>query len=250
MELGEDRSEVKSIVESFPHIKTRVRDTSPRIFGFIANKLFKLIHSKRITVHDSLFYVFPQVYEPSDDTFLIAEHLNLVNGAKVLDMGSGCGVLGILSAHTAKSVVTADVNPHAVECTAFNAKLNHMANKVDTRLSNLFNAFQTNEKFDVIIFNPPYLPMDVRVRSTEWINRAWFGGFTGRKVIDEFLQSVDRYLVNGGHLLFVQSSLSKPEESLKKLEEIGYETKIIAEKPLFFEKIVVIRAKKSENTFI
>jgi release factor glutamine methyltransferase len=125
-----------------------------------------------------------------------------------------------------------------------------MANKVDTRLSNLFDAFQTNEKFDVIIFNPPYLPMDVRVRSTEWINRAWFGGFTGRKVIDEFLQSVDRYLVNGGHLLFVQSSLSKPEESLKKLEEIGYETKIIAEKPLFFEKIVVIRAKKSENTFI
>jgi release factor glutamine methyltransferase len=145
---------------------------------------------------------------------------------------------------TAKSVVSADINPYAVECTAFNAKLNHIANKVDARLSDLFEAFPMNEKFDIIIFNPPYLPMDVRMRSTEWVEKAWFGGVTGRTVIDTFLQSVDDYLANEGRVLFIQSSLSKPEESLKKLDEMEYEAEIIAEKALFFEKLVVIRAKK------
>jgi 16S rRNA (adenine1518-N6/adenine1519-N6)-dimethyltransferase len=246
-EFEVDRSESKSIVESTLYFDTRVRDTPPKTFSLIANKLFSLVHSKRITVHNSLFYVFPQVYEPSDDTFLLAEHLNIVSGAKVLDMGSGSGVLGILSAYTAKSVVSADINPYAVECTAFNAKLNHIANKVDARLSDLFEAFPMNEKFDIIIFNPPYLPMDVRMRSTEWVEKAWFGGVTGRTVIDTFLQSVDDYLANEGRVLFIQSSLSKPEESLKKLDEMEYEAEIIAEKALFFEKLVVIRAKKKKT---
>jgi release factor glutamine methyltransferase len=243
-ELARDRSEAKSIVNSFPHIESRVRDTPPENFSIIANKLLVLIHSKRTTIQNSLFYIFPQVYEPADDTFLLAEHLRVVPGTKVLDMGCGCGVLGILAADTAKSVVTADINPHAVKCAAFNAKLNQVANIVDSRLSDLFEAFQMNEKFDFIIFNPPYLPMDVRMRSTEWIEKAWFGGATGRTVIDKFLQSVGDYLTDGGQVLFVQSSLSKPEESLKKLNDNGFKAEIIAEKALFFEKIVVIQGKK------
>lgn len=240
-----DKNETRMVIESLPFVETRVYNIKPKEFGAISNKVYSFLHSKKIFFKDYKFYVFPKVYEPSDDTFLIAEHLDVGKNENVLDMGTGCGILGVLAAEKAGNVVAVDINPEAVECAKFNAKLNYVSDKVETLCSNLFNKFEYDIVFDLIIFNPPYLPVDFNIHLGKIKEQAWYGGVDGRKIIDKFLNSVDQYILKNGRILMIQSSLSNPEKSLRRFRKMGFETDIIAEKQLFFEKLFIIRAKRN-----
>lgn len=116
--------------------------------------------SKTIIVNNYHFTIFPQVYEPADDTFLIADHLKTPQGANLLDFGTGCGILAILAVEKATRVVATDINPYAIICTQKNVKMNHFSHKIDVRQGNVFNPLHQNETFDQILFNPPYIPDD------------------------------------------------------------------------------------------
>lgn len=248
-EMRISKAEAKTIIGGLgSFIEKRVCDMKPEDFGELSNKAYPFLQGKRIVFKGHSFYVFPEVYQPSDDTFLIAERLSVEKGNRVLDMGTGCGILAVVAAEKARVVVAVDVNPYALRCAALNAELNHMADKVDVVLSDMFGAFSANTEFDLIIFNPPYLPTTEKIRSGDWLDRAWNGGRSGREVIDRFLRGMDAHIAKGGRMLMVQSSLSNPEESVKNLREMGFETQIIAEEELFFEKIVAILAKKPNIT--
>lgn len=242
MKIG--KTEAKLIVEDLPFIEMRVCDVKLEDFVILSNKVYAFLQSKRVTFRDHSFYVFPEVYMPSEDTFLMAEHLDAKEEETVLDIGTGCGLLGILAVNKARRVVAIDINPHALACAKFNAKLNHMSNKFDIILSDLFDGFKVDSKFDFIIFNPPYLPIDEMLKPKEWLNRAWYGGSSGREIIDRFLNKVDEHVPKDGRVLLIQSSLSNPEESIKIFRQKGFETEAITEEALFFEKLVVIQAKK------
>lgn len=242
--IGIGKAEARLIIESLPFVETRVSDVKPEEFGALTDKIHPFLRAKRITCKDHSFYVFPEVYEPSDDTFLMAEHLHAKESETVLDMGTGCGLIGILAAGKAARIVEVDVNPYALQCVKFNTKLNQVADKVDIVLSDMFSGFKTDAKFDFIVFNPPYLPVDETIIPGEWLEKAWYGGRSGREVIDRFLNDVDEHVIKGGRVLMVQSSLSNLEESVKMFKKKGFKTEVIAEKELFFEKIVVIQAEK------
>jgi len=192
---------------------------------------------------DLTFQVFEDVYEPAEDTFLVADSLAQIvrEGDTLLDLGTGCGILAIIAARKAKKVIATDVNPHAVKCARLNAKINGVAHKIDVRLGDLFQPIQKAERFDVILFNAPYLPSSQREQRT-WMGRSWAGGPTGRQLIDRFFIEAPNYLKRNGKILLVQSSLAKIDETLVKLREAGLEAQVIAEKKVFFETIVVIRA--------
>src|SRR4030067_1583890 len=81
--------------------------------------------TKRVYFGDFVFVVDKNVYEPAEDSFLFAENLNVAGGEKILDMGTGCGILGIVAAKKASKVVAVDVNPYAVHCAKENALLNN-----------------------------------------------------------------------------------------------------------------------------
>ncbi|MEM2148161.1 MAG: hypothetical protein QXJ94_06110, partial [Candidatus Bathyarchaeia archaeon] len=57
--------------------------------------------TKKVFFNNYVFHVWPEVYEPAEDSFLFAENLNMKNGENVLDMGTGCGILGIVAADKA-----------------------------------------------------------------------------------------------------------------------------------------------------
>jgi len=86
---------------------------------------------------------------------------------RVLDMGTGSGINGILAASKSSEVVAVDVNPFAVESAKKNAKFNHVSSRLKIFGSDLFQ--HVDGKFDLIIFDPPFRwfkPRDLRERGT------------------------------------------------------------------------------------
>lgn len=198
--------------------------------------------SKRIFFENFTFHVSKNVYEPAEDTYLLAESLVVNQDDVVLDVGTGCGILGVLVAKKAKRVVALDLNPHAVRCAQMNAERNSVADKMDTRLGNLFEPVMDDEKFNMIIFNTPYLPSK-KSEQKAWIDRAWAGGPSGREIIDQFISQAPQYLAEKGRIVMVQSTLSNVHETVRKLEEEGLVATIVAEKKVAFETIVVIKGE-------
>ena len=196
---------------------------------------------KRILFNDCTFYVSQKVYEPAEDTFLLAENLVVNENNVVLDVGTGCGILGILVAKKARKVVVTDINPYAVSCAKMNAKQNNVLAKMDIRQGDLFEPVKKGEKFDVILFNSPYLPTD-ESEEKSWIGKAWAGGRSGRDIIEPFLSEAPRYLKKNGRIFLLQSSLSDIDKTIRQFRKKGLDAYVIAEKKFPFETIVVIRA--------
>jgi release factor glutamine methyltransferase len=114
-------------------------------------------------------------------------------GDRVLDMGTGSGVNGILAATRGARVVAVDVNPYALDAARANADRNGVADRVDVRGSDVFAGI--DGEFDLIVFDPPYrwfTPRDVReLASTDENYRA----------LTEFFAQARRHLSPAGRML-------------------------------------------------
>lgn len=199
---------------------------------------------KKVFFGGYVFVVWENVYEPCEDSFLFAENLVVRRGDFVLDVGAGCGFLGIIAAEKASGVVAVDVNPYAVCCAKENAELNGVMDKMFFVRGDLFSPFKICEKFDLVLFNAPYLPVEVS-EGAFWIERAWAGGESGRRVIDRFICEVPSYLRRGGRVLLMQSTLAGVEETLEGFAREGLKAGVVARRDLpFFETLVLVEAKR------
>jgi len=202
---------------------------------------------KKVFFADYVFDVLEDVYEPAEDSFLFAENLVLKQGDYVLDMGTGCGILTVIVAAKAAKVVGVDINPQAVRCAKQNARLNHFSNKMLFVQGDLFAPLRIEEKFDLILFNAPYLPME-NEDGDSWSVRAWGGGETGRQVIDRFISEFPKHLRQNGRVLLMQSTLSGVDKTVKAFVRQGLLAEIIAKCDVpFFETIVLLEAKNPET---
>ncbi|MBC7081673.1 MAG: methyltransferase [Thermoplasmatales archaeon] len=169
------------------------------------------------------------VYKPEEDSYLLLRSIE-ISGRKALDMGCGCGIIALHLAKNGCDVVAVDINEKAVENTIRNAKINGI--NLRCFKSDLFE--DINEKFDMITFNPPYLP-------TKKEDVAWDGGKDGKEIIEKFLKEAKNYLNKGGVIYMVMSSFNKIEKIIGKFRE--YEFEKISEKRFFFEAIYVYKIK-------
>ena len=80
---------------------------------------------------------------------------SIPRGARVLDLGTGSGINAIFAARLGGKVVATDINPEAARCAHINALAHHLESQLETRVGDLFEPVP-GERFDVILFNPPY----------------------------------------------------------------------------------------------
>ena len=199
------------------------------------------LSSRKVFFGNRVFHVWENVYEPAEDSFLLAENLNVRGGSKVIDMGTGCGILSVIAAEKASGVLAIDVNPHAIRCARTNAENNGVSDRVDFVQGYLFSSLKVRRKFDLILFNAPYLQSE-EGEKVSWVAWAWTGGTSGRDVIDRFICEAPKYLRRNGEIMLLQSTLSNVKETLQGFEAKGLKADIIAKQDLpFFETIVLIR---------
>ncbi|MCF0226276.1 MAG: methyltransferase [Methanobrevibacter sp.] len=180
------------------------------------------------------------VYKPAEDSYLLAENLIVEPGDYVLEIGTGTGIVAMYASRITDNVTVTDINLDAVVLAEHNFKLNNIDN-IEILFGNLFEPVK-NRKFDVILFNTPYLPTEKDEVIDDNLNYAFDGGLNGRKVIDLFLDEVKNHLNDKGKLQIIQSSLSDNNETLRKLDELGFISEIAASEHFFFEDITLINS--------
>ncbi len=182
------------------------------------------------------------VYIPSDDTFLLAENLEIKKGQSVLEIGTGSGLVSMYASLLTDDVTATDINYNALELAEKNFKLNNI-NTIKLEFGDLFEPVK-DKKFDVILFNTPYLPTDSDDIINDDLNYAFDGGLDGRKVIDRFINEVSNHLNDKGIVQIIQSSLSDNNRTLDMFDRNGFVAEIAESEKFFFEEIVLINAYK------
>jgi release factor glutamine methyltransferase len=160
--------------------------------------------------NDLAIELHPEVYDPAEDSFLLLENITFDSKDSILDLGTGCGLLALACAYQGAQVVCTDINPFAVQLTRHNIERNRhlLKGHIEIRQGNLFSVLKNNERFTVILFNPPYLPTKKIEKIGGWFDIATEGGPTGLKLAKRFLQGLHKHLQPKGCAYFIFSSLS------------------------------------------
>jgi HemK-related putative methylase len=188
-------------------------------------------------VHGIPLLVTPSVFNPKVPRTgaFFAAHLdsNVVprDGA-VLDMGTGSGVCAIFAARHARRVVAVDINAAAARCARINTWLNHLEQRLEVRQGDLF-APVAGERFDLILFNPPFLrgvPRDDR-------DRAW----RSDDVAERFAAGARRHLKPRGAVLVLLSTFGDAARFLDEFRRQHFSISVLAERRLINERLVIFR---------
>lgn len=195
---------------------------------------------KKIYITDDVFiYVFDNIYEPCDDTWLLIDLIepSRLYGKVVVDTCSGSGILGIYSwiAGKPRKIVFIDISRRAIDNIIFNTRHLNLRNYLVLRCD-LLRCLNDN-CVDIVLANPPYLPgrdKDLNL----------YGGVHGYETICKLIIEAKRVLKDKGSLFLVYSSLSNEDIILDYLSRYGFKIYRKKSRHFFFEDIIAIEAVK------
>ena len=213
---------------------------------------------------------FEDIYAPSDDSYLIIDYfkdhinenyfdgLDIKNIKNILDMGTGTGIIALFLQEVKKkisnfspNIYASDILGEAIKCAKLNDIFNNHKKSISFIHSDLFKNFPGNLKdsFNVIIFNPPYLPsfkFNNKVRAKKKIDSSWDGGKTGFELFLEFILQAKPFiqLDQKFYIYYVSSSVSNFQDIYDQLERSGFKNRTLKKKHIFFEDIILNRLEK------
>lgn len=186
--------------------------------------------------------IYDNVYKPSEDTFLLFDSINN-HYSKSIEIGSGVGLITLKLAKKSEYVLASDINFEAAKNTLYNVKQNSLMDKVDIVCGDCLSFLRKGLFFDLIVFNPPYLPSEKIDK--EIFDLSWSGGEKGFEVTLKFIENAKEHINEDGAIMIVSSS-HIINEVLNKIREMKLIFFIKKNKRIFFEKIYVIKIKKGK----
>lgn len=160
----------------------------------------------------------PGVYHPTEFSSTRFMYRGVFNelerfGPRVLELGTGCGAIGICLAAAGCDVTLVDIEPIAVECAVNNAQLNRI--RVRALCADLFDGVP-GEQFDSIVFNIPLL--DKTVDRPIEVMACDPGGV----LLTRFLAEAPHYLAPEGSVCVSVSNLGNREATFAALASYRY----------------------------
>lgn len=155
------------------------------------------------------FKVTPDVLIPRDETEILVrkaiETINNNNFEDVLDIGTGSGCIACtIAKNTNSTVLGVDVSSDALRIALDNVTKLGINNRAIFRKSDLFERIRDGETFDLIISNPPYIPVGTEL-SEEVMQEpqlALFAEEDGLYFYRKIIEQAPAYLNEKGYLMF------------------------------------------------
>ena len=164
-------------------------------------------------------------YQPAEDTFFLADHIEDEKGKTALDIGTGTGFLAKILSDSFDLVIGTDININSLK-----QQVAPIRNRICCNAADVFS-----KKFDLIICNLPYLATD------EIIDIATDGGTEGFEIPAQIIKSALPCLNKSGKFIFVTSSLSNYQKLIDMVNSEGFRARILARKKLFFEDLILVQ---------
>jgi len=211
--------------------------------------LFRLLHplhlyfnraSRRTRVAGLALRVEPQVFDPGRhfSSKILARYLMQLDLAdrRLLDIGTGSGIIGIIAAQKGATVAAVDINPAAAQLAAVNAQALQVAEKMRVLCGDLFAPIQDALPFDWIVFNPPFFPRP----TTRALEAAYHAG-EDYATIGRFLQKAKNFLAPAGRILLILSSDMNLFELQAMFDRQNYRVAHCEIKPHLFEQFYLVQ---------
>lgn len=154
------------------------------------------------------FKVTPDVLIPRDETeILVKKAIDIINEnefKQVLDIGTGTGCIACtIAKRTNATVLGVDISSDALRIALDNVTALNINNKAVFRKSDLFSQVHTNENFDMIISNPPYIPYGTTLQEEVQYepHLALYAGGNGLEFYEKIIDHAPEYLNTNGYLL-------------------------------------------------
>lgn len=193
------------------------------------------------------FIIHPEVFNPTYTKVsgFLADNVEVHEGQSVLEMFCGSGAVGLTVAQEAKSLVGVDISEKAVVCSTANAALLGLDQKSKFRHGSLWQVIASDEKFDVILANPPLLPaipetlLEMAVADSPTLN-----------VTTDFIVGCSPHLSDTGSVYMAFSNASKVyfDDPLSYIESVaggsGLQMKVKAEWDVGYEIYRILQFRK------
>ncbi|MCX6678246.1 MAG: class I SAM-dependent methyltransferase [Methanothrix sp.] len=181
------------------------------------------------------------VYQPAEDTYLLqrAALAEARTQDLALEIGCGSGFISQELGPRVRRLIATDINPYAAQSAR--------ARGIEVIRADLFRGIKG--KFDLILFNPPYLPTQPEERIGQWIDYALDGGENGRLTVDRFLKDLAGHLQPAGRALLLISSLTGLAEVQETAAAFGLTVDVVADEQCFFERLHVLRLGGTHSSF-
>jgi release factor glutamine methyltransferase len=186
----------------------------------------------RLTVRPTVFH--PRFFVSSERFAGFIDNLDL-RGKRVIDVGTGTGILALAAARAgAEYVVAADINPNAARNAAENARANGLGDRVSGLCSNLLGALAPRPLFDVILSSPPKHAGEPR----NLTDRGWHAGPAYRDVAALF-DHARKCLKPDGRMYVMVSSDSDLDLFGKLIDKAGFRARLAHEYSIVIESLII-----------
>ena len=204
-------------------------------------RLVQNLAPKKVRVNGICYEVSPSVFNPKFfvTSKFLAENMHVEATDTVLDMGSGSGIQAITAAARARCVIATDISLEATCYTRKNATLAGVADKVRVFHGDLFSALPSPMRFDVILFNPPYLEGTPRSP----IERCLFD--PRKSILTRFFAEAGTHLRRGGSIQICYSTAARPRSLTSIAEENGWHWEIIARRSIGIESFLLYKFRRT-----